>query len=200
MIKAEREACADVIAGLSDAQLDSPSLCTGWSVRNLAGHMVGTAEMTPGAFIGGIVKNGFCFNVMVERLAKTCEAGGASDMANRLRAKAAGPNHPPGPVTAMLGEAVVHGEDLRRPLGLSRAIPTPTIVAVADFYKRSNLIIGAKRRIAGVHMRATDADWENGDGPEVSGPMVSLVMVMAGRSQSLGDLTGDGAATLAQRV
>lgn len=126
MIKAEREACADVIAGLIDAQLDTPSLCTGWSVRHLAAHMVGTAEMTPGAFLARMVKTGFRFNVMVERLAEKCEAGGASDMANRLRAKAGGPNHPPGPVAAMLGEAVVHGDDLRRPLGLSQAIPAPT--------------------------------------------------------------------------
>jgi len=41
----------------------------------------------------------------------------------------------------MLGEAVVHGEDIRRPLGLSREIPEETLVAVADFYKGSNLLI-----------------------------------------------------------
>jgi hypothetical protein len=33
-------------------------------------------------------------------------------------------------------------------------------------------------------------------GPEVSGPILSLVMAMTGRTAVLADLTGDGVATL----
>jgi hypothetical protein len=70
---------------------------------------------------------------------------------------------------------------------------------VADFYKGSNLIIGAKRRIDGVTLRATDADWSHGSGPEVSGPLLSLLMAMTGRKEALDDLSGDGVATLRGR-
>jgi hypothetical protein len=74
------------------------------------------------------------------------------------------------------------------------------VVRVADFYKRSNLLIGSKRRIAGLTLLATDAEWSHGTGPEVAGPVLSLVMAMTGRMLALDDLTGDGVATLRSRA
>ena len=74
---------------------------------------------------------------------------------------------------AMLGEIVVHGEDIRRPLGLSHRPPDAALIALADSWKKSNLLIGAKRRIAGLRLQATDLDWDYGSGPELSGPMDS---------------------------
>jgi uncharacterized protein (TIGR03083 family) len=101
---------------------------------------------------------------------------------------------------AMLGEIVVHGEDIRRPLGLEHQSPRPALVAVADSWKNSNLLIGAKRRIAGLGLRATDTEWAHGDGPEVSGPLVSLILAMVGRTQVHPDLSGDGLAVLSSRT
>jgi hypothetical protein len=99
----------------------------------------------------------------------------------------------------MLGEAIVHGEDIRRPLGISRAYPMEAVIRVADFFKKSNLLIGSKNRIAGVTLRATDTHWSTGSGPEVSGPMTSLLLAMTGRSAALADLSGDGLDTLRAR-
>jgi hypothetical protein len=59
--------------------------------------------------------------------------------------------------------------------------------------------VAAKRRIDGLALRATDADWAHGSGPEVSGPILSLVMVMTGRQAALGDLSAEGVATLRAR-
>lgn len=73
------------------------------------------------------------------------------------------------------------------------------MLRVADFFKGSNLIIGAKRRIEGVRLRATDAGWSHGTGPEASGPLLALVMAMTGRKAALSDLSGDGVATLRDR-
>src|SRR6266567_1352527 len=109
-------------------------------------------------------------------------------------------SHPPGPVEAMLGEAVIHSEDIRRPLGIKRQYPNEAVVRVADFYKGSNLIVGAKSRIAGLKLTATDTQWSTGSGPEVTGPILSLVMVMTGRSVALDDLAGDGLTTLRSRL
>jgi uncharacterized protein (TIGR03083 family) len=107
--------------------------------------------------------------------------------------------HPPGPLMAMMGEQVVHGEDIRRPLGIVRGYPEKSLTQVADFFKRSNLLLGGKKRTSGLTLRATDADWSSGDGPEVEGPMVSLVLMIAGRKSALDDLTGDGLAILRTR-
>jgi len=94
----------------------------------------------------------------------------------------------------------VHGEDVFRALGGYRDHPAEHVVAVADFYTRSNLLIGSKRRIEGVTLRATDLDWTHGSGPEVTGPGIALVMAMTGRTTALADLTGDGVPVLRSRA
>jgi uncharacterized protein (TIGR03083 family) len=101
---------------------------------------------------------------------------------------------------AMLGEIVVHGDDIRRPLGLVHRSPEVALVAVADSWKNSNLLIGSKRRISGLRLRATDVAWVHGDGPEVSGPLQSLVLAMTGRKGSHQDLSGEGLSILASRI
>jgi hypothetical protein len=73
-------------------------------------------------------------------------------------------------------------------------------VRVADFSQSSNLLIGSKRRIEGLMLRATDTDWSHGTGPEVAGPILSLVMAMTGRRAADDDLTGDGVAALRTRA
>jgi uncharacterized protein (TIGR03083 family) len=106
---------------------------------------------------------------------------------------------PPGPTETMLGEVIVHSEDIRRPLGLSHEYPPDALTTVANFYKGSNLIIGAKRRITGLTLQATDTDWTHGSGPVVSGPMLALVLAMTGRKPALVDLGGDGVTLLRSR-
>ena len=101
---------------------------------------------------------------------------------------------------AMLGEIVVHGDDIRRPLGLVHQSPEAALVAVADSWKNSNLLIGSKRRISGLQLRATDVDWVHGSGPPASGPLQSLVLAMTGRKGSHQDLSGEGVSILARRA
>src|ERR1700688_4584975 len=80
----------------------------------------------------------------------------------RFEAVATSRKGPPGPTDTMLGETIIHAEDIRRSLGVHHDYPTDAVVQVANFYKSSNLIIGAKSRIAGLWLRATDTDWTHG--------------------------------------
>ncbi len=200
MIRTEREASADLFDSLSSEQWTATTLCPQWNTKELAGHMIAAAEMTIPAFYAGFAKAGFRFNRMVDTDARRCSTGDPALLGARLRSAAPGPNHPPGPVVAMLGESIVHAEDIRRTLGLRRDYPEASLVAAADFYRRSNLLIGAKKRVAGLRLRATDADWAVGEGPEVDGPLLSLVMAMTGRQEAVGDLTGEGQTLLAARA
>ncbi len=198
-IHAEREQLAGTWAGLSAGQWAAQSWCQGWSVQDTAGHVLAAAEQTPVNFYQELASAGFRFNVFTDRGARSLATIGPDELTRRLRARTATTNHPPAPVLAMLGEIVVHGEDIRRPLGLEHRPPEEALVAVADSWKNSNLLIGAKRRIAGLRLTATDSDWATGDGPEVSGPLVSLILTMTGRKQAHQDLTGEGLAVLAAR-
>jgi uncharacterized protein (TIGR03083 family) len=200
VIHAERDALAADLAGLDQAGWETSSLCAQWSVRDVLGHMTATARMTPPRFFISMAKSGFNFSKMTAEDIRRETAGTPADTLAAFRGVSTSTSHPPGPVDSWLGETIIHGEDIRRPLGISREYPTAAVVRVADFYKGSNLIVGAKKRIAGLRLRATDADWSNGDGPEVSGPVLSLVLVMTGRPAALADLTGEGVTTLSSRL
>ncbi len=198
-IQVEREALGDLFESLTPEQWASASWCEGWSVREVAGHLIASTRLSQLSFCNHLAKAGFSFNKMIEADARRYSSGDLSSFAAQMRSGALRRNHPPGPVTAMLGEAVIHGEDIRRPLGINREFPSETLVTVADFNKGSSLLIGAKRRISGLHLEATDAAWANGDGPEVTGTLLSLILAMTGRRQAYADLAGDGLATLAAR-
>jgi hypothetical protein len=73
------------------------------------------------------------------------------------------------------------------------------VTTCADFYKKNRFPLKVHKRIAGVTLRMTDADWSHGSGPEVSGPGVAILMAMAGRKAVLPDLQGDGVTILASR-
>jgi uncharacterized protein (TIGR03083 family) len=47
-------------------------------------------------------------------------------------------------------------------------IAAANLVPVADFVKDDVHIFGAKKRIAGLKLTATDMDWSHGNGPEVT--------------------------------
>ena len=95
---------------------------------------------------------------------------------------------------------MVHAEDIRRPLGIVHDYPVDALTRLADFYTGSNLLIGAKKRVAGLTLRTTDADWSTGSGPEVAGPAIAIVMAMTGRTVAYHELTGDGVDTLRART
>ena len=198
-IHAERAQMADTWAELSFDQWATSSWCDGWTVQDTAGHILAAAEQTPLNFYKEMISAGFRFNVFADRAAKRLASIGPDELVRRLRDRTSTTNHPPAPVMAMLGEIVVHGEDMRRPLGLEHRSPEGALVSVADSWKNSNLLIGAKRRIAGLRLRATDSGWVHGDGPEVSGPLISLILAMTGRKGAHPDLAGDGLTTLANR-
>ena len=198
-VHAERRALADDLAGLGEDQWASASMCEGWTVRDVLAHMTATAKISTLAFFPKLVGSGFSLTRMQEKdLARERGTSGADTLGN-FRAIVDSSKHPPGPNVTWLGETIVHAEDIRRPLGRSHAYPTEAVVAVADSYKGSNLVMGSKKRIDGVRLRATDADWSHGDGPEAAGPVLSLLLVIAGRKDALADLSGDGVSTLSSR-
>jgi uncharacterized protein (TIGR03083 family) len=200
LIHAERAALIDDLAELDAERWTSPSLCGEWSVHEVFGHMTATARMTPPKFFAQMAKSGFRFHTMTANAAAREASATPSQSLTAFRAVLSATDHPPGPMDTWIGEALVHSEDIRRPLGIRREYPLETVLRAADFYKRSNALIGARNRIAGLSLRATDVDWTTGSGPEVRGPAMSLVMAMTGRSAALADLSGDGLDTLRSRM
>ena len=202
---AERDEMLDLaerLAELDDEQWNSPSLCALWRTRDVLAHLTAGAEgaFGVGAILGGMVRHGFNYNRWV---AADGRAHGRQDPAvvlEALRNAAANRKELAGsrPVRGLM-HVLVHGQDICRPLGITRDLPEAHLVPVADFVKDDVHIFGAKKRIAGLKLTATDMDWSHGNGPEVTGPTEALVMMMAGRLVALDDLSGEGKAALVTR-
>jgi uncharacterized protein (TIGR03083 family) len=200
MIRTERSSLVDALAGLPAADWSKPSLAAGWSVRDVVAHMIATAQMTPGRFLGRMAASGFRFNSMAQQNIDAVKSGRSDqDLVELYRTLVGARTAPPGPTVTWLGETIVHGEDVFRSLGAYRDHPSEDVKTVADFYVGSNLLIGAKKRVAGVTLRADDTDWTHGEGPDATGPAIALVMAMCGRKTALSDLSGPGVDVLRSR-
>ncbi|MGX5396493.1 hypothetical protein ACWLMY_32075 [Streptomyces anulatus] len=102
------------------------------------------------------------------------------------------------PLDSRLVEEVVHGEDIRRAVGLVRAYPQEAVVRALRLQARTPASFGgAKELVARVRLAATDADLSIGEGPDVTGPVLSLLLVVSGRRAALGELDGPGLSVLA---
>jgi uncharacterized protein (TIGR03083 family) len=198
-IHGERKELAADLDGISDREWDTPSQCEGWTVRDVLAHMTAATKLNAPRFVGKLIGSGFRFERVQNKGIRTERGASPADTLARFKAQIDSTGRPPGPVETMLGETIVHSEDIRRPLGVQHSYPTDTVVQVADFFKGSNLIIGTKKRISGLTLHATDVDWRHGDGPTVEGPILDLLLAMTGRKAALDALTGDGVQTLRSR-
>jgi uncharacterized protein (TIGR03083 family) len=198
-IHTERAALAADLEPLSAERWDTPSLCDGWTVRDVVAHLTGTARISAGTFVTKLVSSGFSLTKLQQKDIAALRGASPDETLANFKAEVNSSKHPPGPIDTWLGETLVHGEDIRRPLGIKHEYSVDAAVEVANFYKGSNLVLGAKKRVHGVRLQATDADWSHGEGPEVAGPIVALVLAMSGRKEAMADLSGDGVEKLSGR-
>lgn len=199
LVHAERAALSADVADLTDQQWATPSLCTEFTVRQVLAHLTAGASLNPVRWLAGVIRCRFDFDKQVAmRLAEQLGATPAETL-TRFRGVVASTVKPPLPTAAMLGETIVHAEDIRRPLGIHRDYPITTLTRLANYYRGSDLVVPAKKRIAGLRLQAGDGGFVTGSGPLVSGSTLALIMAMTGRVTYCDELDGDGAATLRGR-
>jgi uncharacterized protein (TIGR03083 family) len=96
-------------------------------------------------------------------------------------------------------DALIHHQDVRRPLGLTRDVPPERLRVALDTALKAP-VLPSRKHVAGLRLGATDLAWTHGDGPRVDGPGEALLLAIAGRAVALDDLTGDGVETLRRRL
>lgn len=198
-IRTERAALAADLEDLADEQWATPSLCAGLTVREVLAHLTAGASLNAVRWLAGAVRCRFDFDRQVAmRLAERMGATPAETL-ERFRRIVPSTTKPPLPAVAMLGETLVHAEDVRRPLGIRRDCPVEVVTQVAEYYRGSDLVVVAKGRIGGLRLVAQDGPFSTGSGPLVSGPTLALVMAMTGRATHCDDLEGDGVDLLRSR-
>ena len=199
LVHAERAALAADLADLTGKQWAIPSLCAGLTVREVLAHLTAGASLNPVRWLAGVIRCRFDFDKQVAmRLAEQLGATPAETI-GRFRSVLTSTTKPPLPTLAMLGETIVHAQDIRLPLGIRRDFPVEALTRVAEYYQGSDLPVLTKKRITGLRLVATDGPFNTGYGPLVSGTTLALTMAMAGRRAYCDALEGDGAATLRER-
>lgn len=202
-IRSRRLSVADLLDDLTAAEWDQPSLCAGWTVRDVAAHLTLQQMGLREAVTTMIRWRGSMDRTTQEAARRRAAALSPARIAAEIRETAPNRRHNIGvtPLETLI-DLLVHEQDMAIPLGRRRAMP-PEAAAVAATRLLSMRFpppLPSVRRMAGVRLTATDMAWSHGDGPQASGPMSALLLVCAGRTAALTELTGPGAAVLTERL
>lgn len=199
MARDERDEFAAFLEALTPQQWESPTLCEGWRVRDVAVHTVSFDELGTRDLIGRFLRGRLSTNRI--------NAIGVAEYADRSPAQIVAmirASEPTGLTGAFGGrvaltDGMIHQQDIRRPLGLPRTMDRERLCTALDFARFAPTILGA-RRARRTRLVATDLDWSYGKGDEVRGTGEALLMAMSGRSAALDDLDGPGIARLRRQV
>ncbi len=199
LVHSERAALADDLAHLTDEQWRTRSLCTELTVREVLAHLTVSARLNSVRWLAGVIRCRFDFDKQVAvRLSEQLGATPAETL-ERFRQSIDSTTKPPLPVLALLGETIVHGQDIRHPLGIVRRPPVETVTRVAEYYAGTDLVVLAKGRLGGLRLVAEDGPFTTGSGALVSGSTLALVMATTGRTAYCDELTGEGVDLLRER-
>lgn len=201
MIQDERADLRDFLKTIEPAQWEQPSLCEGWTVHDVATHVTAYDGMGIFQLAGGMLGNRLSIGRWNQQLIDAAKDKAPEEIYEALSRPVAG-NWAIRLVGAddFLADALIHQEDIRRPLGILREIPEERLVAVLERVVAHEFSVGGRHRAKGLRLEAIDIDWSHGEGPEVCGPGEALLLALAGRRVGLDDLSGEGLKTLKARV
>ncbi|MGV0835848.1 maleylpyruvate isomerase family mycothiol-dependent enzyme [Mycolicibacterium thermoresistibile] len=186
-IDEQRVSLAALLDGIEAERWATPSLCEGWTIREVAVHITHSQMSLPTAIVA-LVSSGFRFNAMIYRMALRDKRTPA-ELTAALRGMPGSRKHPPGTSELdPLADVLLHGQDIAVPLGIARPMPTDAAVAAAQRVWSMGFPFHARRRLRGVELVATDAQFRVGNGRVVEAPIRDILMALAGRPASTVDV------------
>ncbi|GAB0107563.1 maleylpyruvate isomerase family mycothiol-dependent enzyme [Nocardia sp. JMUB6875] len=193
VIEQQRRAIADLLSDLTPEEWETPSLCTGWRVREVAAHVALTPQPpSPRVMLATGLRARGNYNRFIDILTRTHANQPTADLVSQLRTHAASQRLPSlTNYRNILFDTMVHGQDIAIPLGRTIDIAPEAAAAAADRAVEVGWPVWDKRRLDGIRLHATDIDWTHGTGQEIQGPIVSLLLLITGRTARLDDLSGD---------
>jgi uncharacterized protein (TIGR03083 family) len=202
---ANRLLAADMFATLTPEQWRTPSLCAGWTVREVAAHLLEPLETGVGTLklLVYLVRYRRSLDRMVDDTARKAAARPTDELVTGLRERASTRLTPPviGPLGPMT-DTCIHLRDAARPLGLDACPPPASWCPTLDFLVSKPATKGfiPRDRLTGLRFVATDQDWRHGDGPEIIGSSEAIALAVSGRRAALDDLAGPGLDVLRRRI
>jgi uncharacterized protein (TIGR03083 family) len=202
-IDTHRAALCDLLTDLDDDQWRQPSLCAGWTVRDVAAHLT-LQQLGPGDLLAQMLKWRGSLDRTTAHVARSRAAALTTEqIIAEIRATIGSRRHIV-VVTRLetLCDILVHSQDIAIPLGrrLDLPVDAAAVAASRTLSMRWPPPLPSVKKMAGFRLTATDTSWSTGDGPAVRGPMEALLLVCCGRLAALPRLSGDGVTELTARL
>jgi uncharacterized protein (TIGR03083 family) len=196
----ERRTLADLLDDLSPAEWETPSLCAGWRVRDVAAHLT-LSHASALSAVGWMIRARGSFNRMV-RDSAVRQARLPVERYGELLRGMVGSRRTAPMVSDLepLLDVIVHGQDIAVPLGRHRAVPPRAAAVCASRVWSMGWPFHARRRLRGLRFVATDESWTVGEGTPVQGPISAILLLLTGRPAALPDLSGPGRTELDARL
>ncbi|WP_433365336.1 maleylpyruvate isomerase family mycothiol-dependent enzyme [Actinoplanes sp. CA-142083] len=184
VIHARRLSVAGLLDELAPADWARPSLCAGWTVRDVAAHLT-LQQMTVRDELAMLLRwRGGGMDRLTADAARRKALSEPARLTAEIRETAAARRHNAG-VTPLetLADLLIHEQDIAVPLGLRREMPpsAAAVVATRLLTMRFPPPLPSVRRVKGRRLVATDVAWTHGDGPPLEGPIATLLLTIAGR-------------------
>lgn len=194
---------ADLLSLLTDLRPDewnSPSLCQGWRVRDVAAHVISYDLLSPVGTAALFLRGGLSVRRINQIGVDKAKRLSIDVVLEQIRSHPT----PTGLTSGFKGgigltDGLVHQQDIRRALDKPRKIAPERTNAALSFALKAPTLNG-RTLTRGLLLVATDQAWRAGQGPEVHGTAEALLMAIAGRPAALAELAGEGLPTLQHRL
>lgn len=196
-VHTERRRLAADLSELRADEWSVPSLCPGWDIHDVLAHLVDTALTGRLSFVRDLMWARLDFDRANQNGIARHRRQDPQDTLAALKTAADLMRTPPAALATRLVEAIVHGEDIRRPLGIAGRYPQLAILQALTHQVRTPVSFGGGReRTAGLRLidRKTGATW--GQGADVEADAIDLLLAVSGRVVDRTKLTGSGASRL----
>ena len=202
-IDTQRVNLCELLAEFGDEQWRHPSLCTGWTVRDVAAHLT-LQQLGPAGVLAQMLQwRGSIDRTTAHAARSRAAALSTGQITAEILATVGSRRHIFG-VTHLetLCDILVHSQDIAIPLARHLDLPADAaaVAATRTLSMRWPPPLPSAKKMAGFRLTATDTNWSTGDGPTVRGPMAALLLVCCGRLAALPQLGGDGIAELTARL
>ena len=194
VIDEQRGMLADLLETLSPEEWATPSLCEGWTIRDVAAHLSMAATVPLGEVLGFVVRAHGNFDRMIHDSAVDRATRPTEKIVADLRGIIGSRRLAPGTFWRdPLLDILVHGQDIVVPLGRSLPPRTEAARTAAEWAWARRFPFFPARRLRGLRLVADDIEWTRGQGEELRGPITSLLLISTGRPAGLVGTTGPGA-------
>lgn len=199
----QRRQLARLLADLTPEEWRAPSLCDGWTVRDVVGHLAWQEGVPHWSDLALALKARGNTDRLIHEAACQWAERPTDQLVQEIRGRIGSRRTVPGGTRLeTLIDALLHGQDISRPLDRPFHMPAGAARAAADQIWAIVPVFNftATKRVRDLRFAATDTDWAVGSGPEVQAPIAEILMLLSGRPANAALLSGAGVATALERL